>query len=386
MKIYLVGGAVRDRLLGLPIKERDYVVVGATVNDMLQLGYRQVGKEFPVFLHPKTGEEYALARAELKVEPGYKGFVFDTSPKVSLVEDLKRRDLTINAMAEEPETQSVIDPFGGRKDIKNRLLRHVSDAFAEDPVRILRVGRFLARFAYLDFRIDATTLQLMTKMVAAGEVDALVAERVWKELSRALLEKNPEKFFEVLLSCGALTILFPTLLHAESQGIFTLPSLKALTNASELSGDPLVRFAALFYFCSKDDTKISAKKTIESLCNRYRVPNEYRKLTLLTALHYEEAFHSPALSAETLLKLFTSLDIFRREARFEQFLTVCQAIALSKHISFDREWLHACAKAAKSVDVKTIIKLGLPNKELAERIKKQRIEKIEQWLQQNKLS
>lgn len=196
MKIYLVGGAVRDQVLGLPVKEKDWVVVGATVDDMLRAGYRQVGKDFPVFLHPKTGEEYALARTERKVGRGYTGFAFDAAPTVSLEEDLKRRDLTINAMAQ-TSTGEIIDPYHGQEDLEKKILRHVSPAFAEDPVRILRVARFNARFG---FDVAPDTLQLMRKMVAQGEVDALVAERVWKELERALLEQHPENFF-YCISC-----------------------------------------------------------------------------------------------------------------------------------------------------------------------------------------
>src|SRR3990167_6080610 len=227
MKIYLVGGAVRDQLLGLPVKEQDWVVVGATIEEMLTAGYRQVGKEFPVFLHPKTGEEYALARMERKINPGYKGFTFDTSKDVTLEEDLSRRDLTINAMAETPEGE-LVDPFHGKKDLEQKILRHVSPAFAEDPVRILRVGRFLARYAHLGFHIAPETITLMRHMVKVGEVNALVAERVWKELERALGEKNPEKFFEALANCEALAILFPDL-PIDSIGI------KALVKATQLT-------------------------------------------------------------------------------------------------------------------------------------------------------
>ena len=272
MKIYLVGGAVRDKLLGLPIKEKDWVVVNATVDDMLALRYRQVGKEFPVFLHPKTGEEYALARMERKVKPGYQGFTFDTSPDVSLEEDLIRRDLTVNAMAE-GEDGKLTDPYGGKKDLDAKVLRHVSPAFAEDPVRILRVGRFFARYAQLGFTIAPETIALMKQMVQAGEVNALVAERVWKELERALGEKNPEKFFEALAICDALPILFPGI-QINSDG------MKALTAAAILSDKSVIRFAALLHALP------DAKQTISSLCDRYRVPNSFRELALLTATHY----------------------------------------------------------------------------------------------------
>ena len=367
MKIYLVGGAVRDKLLGLPTKERDWVVVNATVNDMVRLGYRQVGKEFPVFLHPKTGEEYALARMERKVKPGYQGFTFDTSPAVSLEDDLIRRDLTINAMAEE-EDGTIIDPHGGQKDIKAKLLRHVSPAFAEDPVRILRVGRFYARYAALGFTLAPETITLMKNMVQAGEVDALVAERVWKELERALGEKNPEKFFETLAVCGALQKLFPEI-EMESDGIH------ALIKAAELSDKPAVRFAALLHVIS------NAKPIIQQLCNRYRLPNAFKELACLTALHYEEALRAKQLSAEQLLKLFNALDIYRREPRFLDFLVACKAIAETKKATFDMQWLHTGAHAAKSAEVQSLIARGLTGKPLADEIMKKRLEKISAWLQ-----
>jgi len=373
MKIYLVGGAVRDKLLGLPVKERDWVVVGATVNDMLKAGFKQVGKEFPVFLHPKTGEEYALARMERKVKPGYKGFTFDTSPEVTLEDDLIRRDLTINAMAETPEGQ-LIDPYHGKQDLENKILRHVSSAFAEDPVRILRLGRFLARFAHLGFHVAKETIQLMRDMVAAGEVDALVAERVWKELERALSEKHPEKFFEVLAECGALPKLFP---HLKIDG----PGMQALKAASQLSTHTTLRLATLFYALPEEDTdKSAAKKLVSTLCHRYRIPNAYRELATLTIEHYAKALTANTLSAEELLQLFSALDIFRREERFHDFLLTCLAIAHSQGLAFDPTWLSACATATKSVDIQALIAQGLDGSALAVKLKEKRREKIEQWL------
>ncbi len=365
MKIYLVGGAVRDKLLGLPVKERDWVVVGASVNDMMKLGYKQVGKEFPVFLHPKTGEEYALARMERKVKPGYKGFSFDTSPDVSLEDDLIRRDLTINAMAE-TEDGTLIDPYQGKRDLEQKMLRHVSPAFAEDPVRILRVGRFLARYAYLGFRVAPDTIALMRNMVEAGEVNALVAERVWKELERALSEKNPEKFFEVLAVCGALPILFP---GHDMQG----PGIKALKAAVQLTRDPPIRFAALMNTLDDLD-KLS--NYINELCHRYRIPNAYKELAKLTARYHAQALRAKSMSAEELVQLFYALDIFRREQRFNQFLIACQAI----EEEFNSHWLKACAHAAKSYDVQELIAQGLNGQALAVKIKEKRREKIEEWL------
>lgn len=371
MKIYLVGGAVRDQLLGIPVKERDYVVVGATVAEMLRLGYRQVGKEFPVFLHPTTNEEYALARMERKIGPGYKGFTFDTSPDVALEADLERRDLTINAMARDLDTDQLIDPYGGQQDLQHQVLRHVSKAFVEDPVRILRVGRFLARFASLGFQVAPETLALMQDMVAKGEVNALVAERVWKELERALGENNPEKFFEVLAECGALPILFP---HLEREGAGIL----ALKKAAD--GKP-VRFAALLHAIPEDSTdKSDAKKMITALCHRYRAPTLYQQVAVLTALYADSALHLSSLSAEAILTLFSALDIFRREARFQDFISACEAIALSRGQPFDLTQLQDCAKAAKSVDVQALVAQKLDNAALAARLREERLKAISQWL------
>ncbi|MBV8802084.1 MAG: multifunctional CCA tRNA nucleotidyl transferase/2'3'-cyclic phosphodiesterase/2'nucleotidase/phosphatase, partial [Gammaproteobacteria bacterium] len=257
MKIYLVGGAVRDQLLGIPVKEKDWVVTGATVQDMLNQGFRQVGKDFPVFLHPKTHEEYALARIERKIGRGYTGFTFDTSPTVTLEEDLLRRDLTINAIAETPEGE-IIDPYHGREDLAKKILRHVSSAFAEDPVRILRVGRFAARF---NFPVAEETINLMKQMVAAGEVDALVPERVWKELERALTEKYPFQFFAVLEKCEALEILFP---HISIDN----PGILALKQDIHLPTNSQVRLAILLHALSIED--------INTFCDRYRIRNSHR--------------------------------------------------------------------------------------------------------------
>lgn len=365
MKIYLVGGAVRDKLLGLPVKERDYVVVGATVADMLRQGYQQVGKEFPVFLHPKTRDEYALARMERKTSPGYTGFSFDTSPSVSLEEDLLRRDLTINAMAETDEG-SIIDPYGGQQDLKKKLLRHVSPAFAEDPVRILRIGRFLARYQYLGFSIAPETVSLMQTMVQSGEVDALVAERVWKELERALGEKNPEAFFTTLAQCGALTVLFPDLNDND---------LSALITAADLSPKSIIRFAALLHHLPE--------KPIKTLCDRYRIPNAYRELTVLVARHAPTALRAQTLAADELLMLFHALDIFRREERFADFLSVCQIIAQTEKKPFLLDWLLHCAHAAKSYDVQELIQQGLTDQALAAGLKEKRREKIAEWIKKN---
>lgn len=366
MKIYLVGGAVRDKLLGLPVKEKDWVVVGATVHEMLAKGFRQVGKEFPVFIHPRTGEEYALARMERKTKPGYKGFVFDTSPNVSLEEDLHRRDITINAMAYDPETNTIIDPYGGQKDLENKILRHVSAAFNEDPVRILRMGRFLARLSYLNFHIDPITLSLMRTMTHRGEVNALVAERVWKEVERSLNEKNPEKFFTTLAACDALPILFPEI---KTEGI----GMQALIKACQITSQPLIRFAALLH-----DIDTAG---IKNLCKRCRVPNDYRELSILISRHYQTALDAQNKTAEELLKLLNSLDIYRRAVRFENFLLVCKSISMAHQLTFDAQWLAQCANIVKQVDVQALIVAGYEKNSLAQKLQEERLKNIERWLQ-----
>lgn len=374
MKIYLVGGAVRDMLLGLPIKERDYVVVGATVEEMLRLGFRQVGKEFPVFLHPHTNEEYALARAERKVKPGYRGFTFDTAETVTLKDDLRRRDLTINAIAYDEQTQTFIDPFNGREDIEKRILRHVSQAFSEDPVRILRIGRLLARFHHLGFHIHKDTMQLMQAMVAAGEVDALVAERVWKELERALAEPNPELFFATLEKSHALAILFPGLTQ-NSIG------MQALIAATSTSKSPVVRFAALLHQSDQPhDDKALLIKAIKQLCKRYRVPNLYRELAILVASQQQTLMNAHSLTSEEWLQLFNILDIFRREARFTLFLAATKAIARMQHKNLDINFIKGCAKAAKAIDVQKILAQGLSGNNLVYAIQKARLASISAYL------
>jgi tRNA nucleotidyltransferase (CCA-adding enzyme) len=293
METYLVGGAVRDQVLGLIPKERDWVVVGATVNDMLRLGFRPVGKDFPVFLHPETQEEYALARLERKVGRGYTGFTFDASPTVTLAEDLKRRDLTINAMAQAADG-TLIDLYGGVSDLQKGILRHVSPAFAEDPVRILRVARFSARFK---FQVATDTQVLMQQMVKAGEVNALVPERVWKELERALKEPYPALFFLTLKECQAFPILFPPL------------NLSLLQRATEITEDARVRFAALITALCEEE--------LGSFCKRNRIPREYEDLALLTVRL--KSFLDNLSSAESILQLLSQADAFRRPNRFFQF-------------------------------------------------------------------
>jgi tRNA nucleotidyltransferase (CCA-adding enzyme) len=354
MKIYLVGGAVRDQLLGLPVKEKDWVVTGASSQDMLNLGFRQVGKDFPVFLHPETQEEYALARIERKIGRGYTGFEFDASPTVTLLDDLLRRDLTINAIAQTPEGE-IIDPYHGQDDLAKKILRHVSPAFAEDPVRILRVGRFAARF---DFSIAPETMALMNQMVKAGEVDALVPERVWKELERALLEKHPAQFFESLDACGALKILFPAI-------TLNNPGIHVLAQEAPIPPVSQVRFALLVHALSEDE--------ITALCDRYRIPNEHRELALLVRRYLSQYQKAKELSAEELLLLLHHLDAFRRQLRFKDFLLVCEACSPESNSC----WLYDIFQTAINTFVD--IPSGLQGKEIAEKIKQGRLAAIQQF-------
>jgi tRNA nucleotidyltransferase (CCA-adding enzyme) len=309
MQVYLVGGAVRDQLLERPVVERDWVVVGATPAEMERLGYRAVGREFPVFLHPQTHEEYALARLERKTGPGYRGFITEYSPNVTLEQDLQRRDLTINAMARSPE-DVLIDPYGGLKDLERRVLRHVSPAFGEDPVRVLRVARFAARFAALGFKVDAGTRALMRTMVDQGEVAALVPERVWREMERALGEPVPEQFLDTLADCGAMPVILPELRWDQ-------PDREALRAAAKLSDDASVRFAAL-----AAGNPVGA---IEMLFQRLRVPGRVSELALLSARLCERIAQATALDAAQLLDLLEAGDALRRPERFERLLRSCAA-------------------------------------------------------------
>ncbi len=344
MKVYLVGGAVRDRLLGRPAKERDYVVVGATAADLLSQGFVQVGRDFPVFLHPQTKDEYALARTERKTAPGYHGFAIHADPDVTLGEDLLRRDLTINALAQD-ETGQVIDPYGGLADLDARVLRHVSPAFAEDPVRILRVARFAARFADLGFSVAPETLNLMRAMVAAGEVDALVPERVWTELAKALAETTPSRFFETLRACGALARLFPEVerlwgipqparWHPEiDTGVHTM---MVVDMAAHLSPDLEVRFAALTHDLGKGTTPAEILPShkghegrsvglIEALCGRLRAPRRFLDLARIVARYHGQVHKLDELRPRTVLDLLAGADAFRRPDRFDQMVTACEA-------------------------------------------------------------
>jgi tRNA nucleotidyltransferase (CCA-adding enzyme) len=399
VKIYQVGGAVRDKLLGRPVTDRDWVVVGAAPKDLEDRGYIRVGKDFPVFLHPQTHEEYALARTERKIAPGYKGFVFHTSPEVTLEEDLRRRDLTINAMAEDPEGH-LIDPFGGQRDLESGILRHVSPAFSEDPVRILRVARFAARFG---FQVAAETLSLMQQMVRSGEVDALVPERIWAEFEKALGEERPRRFFEVLRECAALGAIFP-----ELERLFGVPQpaqyhpeidtglhiLLVLEQAARLSQDTRVRFAALVHDLGKGLTPKEhwphhpgheqlGLTLIEGLCERYRIPNDYRELACLVARYHGHCHRVQELRSSTLLKTLKALDAFRRPERFAQFLAACEADARGRTGFEETPYPQAALfqnalEAANRVDTRELIERGFSGAALGQELERLRLQAIAQ--------
>ncbi len=396
MKIYVVGGAVRDRLLGLPVKDRDWVVVGATPEEMLRKGFRQVGKDFPVFLHPKTHEEYALARTERKTGPGYTGFSVHAAPDVTLEEDLIRRDLTVNAMAED-EDGVLIDPFGGTADLERRVLRHVSPAFAEDPLRILRVARFAARFAPLGFLVAEETLLLMRAIVEAGEVGALVPERVWQETARALDEAQPSAYFEVLHACGALAVIAPEIdrlwgvpqspeHHPEiDTGVHTMMVLEA---AARLTADTAVRFAALTHDLGKGTTPASewprhpgheerSVALVGELCARLRVPNEHRELALLAARYHGDCHRALEIPPGAVLALLEGLDAFRRPGRFEQFLLACEADSRGRPgyeaLEYPQAaWLRRAREAAADISGAELSRTGLTGKALGAALSEQR--------------
>ena len=348
MQIYKVGGAVRDRLLGLPVNDRDWVVVGATPEQMQALGYLPVGKDFPVFLHPETHEEYALARTERKTAPGYKGFAFHTAQDVTLEQDLARRDLTINSIAESADTTgatTLFDPYHGQQDLQNRVLRHVTDAFREDPVRILRVARFAARFT--DFSIAPDTMALMRDMVAAGEVDALVPERVWQELSRGLMEKKPSRMFTVLRDCGALQRLLPEVarLWGVPQRADYHPEVDTgvhlcmvLDMAARLAAPLPVRFACLTHDLGKGTTPADAlprhigheersARLLKGLAERLRVPTDCRELADVVAREHGNIHRSDSLNAAATMRLLERCDAVRKPARFTQVLQACECDA-----------------------------------------------------------
>lgn len=344
MQCYLVGGAVRDQLLGLPVRERDWVVVGATAETLLDQGYTQVGRDFPVFLHPTTHEEYALARTERKAAQGHRGFICQATPQITLVDDLQRRDLTLNAIAQAADG-TLIDPYGGQTDLQQRWLRHVSPAFTEDPLRVLRVARFAACYAAFDFLIAPETMALMQAMVSSGELQHLTPERVWKETATALCSAAPQRYFAVLQECQALQGLFPELAnlfgvptHPAGQSVIDsgLETLQSLEQSAQLSDDLAVRYAVLCrafgkactpkaYWPAHPDHEMKAAPLIQACCTRLRVPNHLRELALLVAKVQPLIYQARQLSPECLLKLMYTLDLWRRPQRLTQVLLACSS-------------------------------------------------------------
>ena len=401
MQVYLVGGAVRDRLLGRPVTERDWVVVGARPEDLERQGYVPVGREFPVFLHPETHEEYALARLERKTAPGYRGFVTEFSPAVTLEEDLRRRDLTVNAMAESLGGE-IIDPYGGRRDLEARLLRHVSAAFVEDPVRVLRVARFAARYAALGFRVAEETLELMRRMSESGELDALVPERVWQETERALAESRPEVFFETLRACGALAAIFPELadLYGVPQPATWHPEIDtgvhvmlALRWAADAGLATAVRFAVLTHDLGKARTppdqwpshhghEEAGVPMIAALCARLRIPTAYRDLAGLTARYHAQVHRAQQLRPGTILKLLEATDAFRRPDRFDELLAACEADACGRAGLADQpypqaEYLRRARAAGATVTLTSAERQGLSGPAVGERMRAKRLEALQ---------
>jgi len=398
LKVYRVGGAVRDRLLGLPVQDHDWVVVGSTPEQMVARGFKPVGADFPVFLHPDTHEEYALARTERKVAQGYKGFTVYAEPGVTLEQDLLRRDFTINAIAQDADG-NLIDPYGGQEDLKSGVLRHVSDAFAEDPVRILRAARFVARFG---FSIAPETLALMRTMVDNGEVDALVAERVWQELARGLMEKQPSRFFTTLRECGALKKILP-----EVDALFGVPqpahyhpeidcgihTLLVVDEAARQGHGLEVRFAALTHDLGKattpEDTlprhighEMRSVDLLRKMSERLRVPADCRDLGLLVAQYHSHVHRARELRADTIVKLFDSCDLWRKPQRFAQILLACECDARGRtgheNDAYPQStYLLECAKAAQAVNAGDIAR-ACPDKNLiADKVREARILAVE---------
>lgn len=400
MKIYLVGGAVRDQLLGIEPQDRDWVVVGATVEQMLNLGYKPVGKDFPVFLHPETKEEYALARTERKSGHGYHGFSFHAAPDVTLEEDLRRRDLTINAMAQGSDG-TLIDPYAGEEDLQLGRLRHVSPAFREDPLRVLRVARYAARYHRWGFRVAHSTQKLLTEIVESGELQHLVPERVWLETQKVLAAENPQRYFEVLRGCGALKVIFPELEQLfgvpqpkkhhpeEDSGVHTL---MVLEQAAKLSAQPEVRFAALLHDLGKGTTNPElwpkhhaheerGYKLVENVCARMKVPSNYRDLAVLVARYHGLYHRAEELRPQTMLGLLEKLDLFRRPERLELFLAACEADSRGRMGFAEGEYLQVglirnAFKAATTISGRDMVIEGFSGKEVGERLRERRIRLI----------
>jgi tRNA nucleotidyltransferase (CCA-adding enzyme) len=400
MEVYLVGGAVRDHLLGLPVGERDWVVVGAHPEEMQRQGYMLVGKEFPVFLHPETREEYALARTERKTGPGYRGFTTRFSPDVTLEDDLKRRDLTINAIAEDAEGE-LVDPFGGQRDIEARVLRHVSEAFVEDPVRVLRLARFAARFASLGFTVAEETRGLLKQIVAAGEMDALVPERVWKETQKALDESRPDVYFETLRDCGALKVIFP-----EIEALYGVPQpaqwhpeidtgvhvMMALRFAASHGASAATRFAVLTHDLGKALTPQEkwpahhgheqlGVPAIEALAARLRVPKEFRDLAVMVSNYHTHVHRALQLKAGTMLELFENTDAFRRPDRFNEFLHACECDARGRLGLEERDYpqanyLREARSAGAAITLTEADRQGLTGPAIGEKLHQKRLDAL----------
>ncbi|WFQ78507.1 multifunctional CCA addition/repair protein [Xenorhabdus sp. SF857] len=381
MKVYLVGGAVRDQLLGLPVTERDWVVVGSTPEELLSQGYQQVGKDFPVFLHPKTHEEYALARTERKSGQGYTGFSCYAAPDVTLEEDLLRRDLTINAIAQTREG-ALIDPYQGANDLKNRILRHVSLAFSEDPLRVLRLARFAARFAHLGFAIAPETQTLITEMVASGELSSLTPERVWRETEKALTSQSPQVYFQILRDCGALAVLFP-----EIDNLFGVPllkhdaglhSLRVLQISTQLSEETDIRFASL---CSHIEIM-----SLKQMSERLRIPNSARDLAMMVTQYHNWVHTVEQLPPETLLSLFNAVDAWRKPQRIEQLITCSEADYRespgTETASYPQaDYLRKMFAIASQVSVQEVIARGFQGAEIRTELERQRHIAIAGWKQ-----
>lgn len=400
MEYYLVGGAVRDRLLNIAVKDKDYVVVGSTANDMEKRGFIPVGEDFPVFLHPKTKHEYALARTERKSGRGYHGFTVDASPKVTLEEDLQRRDLTINAMAMDEIDGTLIDPWGGQADLNNRILRHVSPAFAEDPLRVLRVARFMARFAHLGFTVHPETIVLMQQLVADNELHELPAERIWQEIKKSLNETTPSAFFWTLRECGALKHILP-----EIDAYFGVPqsrqwhpeidtgvhALLAIDNAKDLSNE--VAYAVMVHDLGKGITpehvlpshrghESAGVPLVRAVSRRLKVPKSYQQLAELVCRLHLKCHTIEELRAATVNKLFQDLDAYRRPERVEQFVQACQADATGRWGDEFQTYPQADIvrryfKAAEAVDIKPLIEAGYEGQKLGQQIRQKRIRAIE---------
>ena len=400
MQIFKVGGAVRDRLLGKPVTDIDWVVVGATTEEMLAQGYRPVGADFPVFLHPKSGEEYALARTERKSGRGYGGFVFHADPDVTLEEDLIRRDLTINAIAEDKDGH-LTDPYHGQSDLRDRILRHVSPAFAEDPLRVLRVARFAARYAPDGFHIAPETLELMRELSHSGELQALTPERSWKEISRALMENQPQVFIRVLRDCDALKVLFP-----EVDALFGVPQPEAhhpeidtglhvlsVLEQSAIFHQPLsVRWACLLHDLGKGLTpeadwprhiahEHTGLKLIKAVNKRFKVPRDCQELALLVGQYHTHGHRALELKPSTLLDLLQSFDVYRRPQRFEEFVVACEMDARGRKGLEDRsypqaEYLRGAAVTAREVQVQPLLDQGFQGQELGEALKQERLDAL----------